>query len=249
MSDCVVRNRYEMPSNAGSDTPGMTFLEVYPNVDTLCYGTSLALCTCSITLSKEVGDIDDARGPRFAVMPAAAVRWASLHFCNCFLRYHMPYPYACHPRVSDVLCRLCRQSSKKHHLIYDCRTFSGDCGSALVLHNGMLVGLHVSEGEQSSPSNCSDQRSASHVSQLCHERGVQHGHVCSGDQTHGVAAFCRRLENVTCPMQVMGVNQLKERISHAHTLDERLTVVEASLDSAVASVASGAIALLAGKMV
>ena len=67
--------------------------------------------------------------------------------------------------------------------------------------------------------------------------------------TKGVTAFCRRLENVTCPVQVMGVNQLKERISHAHTLDERLTVVEESLDSAVASVASGAIALLAGKMV
>ena len=35
-------------------------------------------------------------------------------------------------------------TSKNHHLIYACQSFSGDCGVAVVLHDGKLVGLQVS---------------------------------------------------------------------------------------------------------
>ena len=46
-------------------------------------------------------------------------------------------------------------------------------------------------------------------------------------------------------LQVMGVSELKERIGHMNTTEDRLTGLEESMDSAVAGVASGSIALLA----
>ena len=46
-------------------------------------------------------------------------------------------------------------------------------------------------------------------------------------------------------LQVMGVNELKERVGHKKTTEDRLDDLEESMDSAVAGVASGSIALLA----
>ena len=36
-----------------------------------------------------------------------------------------------------------RYSSHFKHILYDSATFDGDCGSALVLHDGKVLGLHV----------------------------------------------------------------------------------------------------------
>jgi hypothetical protein len=49
-------------------------------------------------------------------------------------------------------------------------------------------------------------------------------------------------------LQVMGVNELKERVGRKKSVEDRLTDLEESVDSAVASVASGSIALLATAM-
>ena len=46
-------------------------------------------------------------------------------------------------------------------------------------------------------------------------------------------------------LQVMGVNELKERVGHKKTTEDRLDDLEELMDSAVAGVASGSIALLA----
>lgn len=46
-------------------------------------------------------------------------------------------------------------------------------------------------------------------------------------------------------MQTEGINHMRERVRHAETTEERGSLIEESLDSAIQSVARGAIALLA----
>jgi hypothetical protein len=63
--------RFEVPENSLEGAPGSVFLQV--NTEVMQSGTRLALCTCSITLGQEAGDVDDGN-PNFAIMPATAIR-------------------------------------------------------------------------------------------------------------------------------------------------------------------------------
>ena len=44
-------------------------------------------------------------------------------------------PHVCPTRL--------RYSHQNRHILYDCPTFSGDSGSALVMHDGKVIGMHV----------------------------------------------------------------------------------------------------------
>ena len=37
----------------------------------------------------------------------------------------------------------CKLSNKRHHLLYDVRSWNGDSGAALVLFEGEVVGMHI----------------------------------------------------------------------------------------------------------
>jgi hypothetical protein len=86
-------------------------------------GRSVALCTCSIHLSKEINEL-----PQFAVQRGTILRFA-LFFLDLMASQFMILSY--------------RYSSHFKHILYDSATFDGDCGSALVLHDGKVLGLHV----------------------------------------------------------------------------------------------------------
>ena len=66
-------HRFEVPVNSPLGAPGTVFLEVDTDSEAMRYGVTLALCTCSLTLGKEAGDVDHGV-PNFAIMPATAIR-------------------------------------------------------------------------------------------------------------------------------------------------------------------------------
>ena len=87
-----------MPVNSPIGAPGTVFLEVETDSEAM-YGVTLALCTCSLALGKEAGDVDHGE-PNFAIMPATAIGIFENH-------YHGILSLAFHILVHGRTC-MCR---------------------------------------------------------------------------------------------------------------------------------------------
>uniref|UniRef100_A0A6T5U1A1 Uncharacterized protein n=1 Tax=Chlamydomonas chlamydogama TaxID=225041 RepID=A0A6T5U1A1_9CHLO len=97
--------QYDIPPGTpeGADHPGTSYLQ--PSHEYAIPGSSIALCSCTIHITKEL----DEKFPVVGVYQASIVRYT-----------HDP-----------------------QRIVYNCPTFEGDCGSAVLLHDGKLIGLHV----------------------------------------------------------------------------------------------------------
>ena len=125
---------------------GKTFLKAHGDV--VLPGRKVALCSCSIHITKELKETK----PGICVLDATVSRCAEkmsggkaslLHVACHVACLELPGAFAAACERYGYALVAYRYSHAKKHIVYQCPTFTGDCGSALVMYDGKVLGLHV----------------------------------------------------------------------------------------------------------
>lgn len=187
-------------------TGDFTCLDLFDSSPGTLVGTEVALINFNIGIREELGEGDaEAEEEWTSTVGVLQVRavyrfacileayWTRLLVVSCVLLYrflfltHAFYPRAVATIIGPSQGHVTKLSRRRDFVLYQSSSFSGDSGSAVILANGQVIGVHRE-----------------------------------------------------------GVNAAKERLRRFHDTNERLSAIESSLDSLIASTSNGCIAVFTG---